>query len=188
MIKNIIILLLILGFIAIVVFLDLPKTQGVLDLIKQIKEQKRIFLEEQDLLAKIKELDQQYEENKENLKKIDYILPSSQDLPNLIVQLEALALESGLVLDKIEFSEAEQETSGKAKEVRQSEEKVTPKDYRIISVSLTFIGDYLLFKNFLKTVEENMRLIDVVAVDFGKESSETTQLFNFNLSLKTYYK
>lgn len=186
MIKNIIIFILILAFIAVIVFLDLPEFQEVLSLRKEVKEQKEIFSEKQILLAKIGKLTEDYEGNEEDLKRVNYILPSGQDIPNLIVQLESLSFEAGLVLEALEFFVGEEETISKAKEARVAEGK-TPKDYQTLTVNLKLIGDYLAFKNFLKLVEENIRLMDVGSIDFSTQTEEMFQLFNFNLNLNTYY-
>jgi len=178
MTKNIIILILILGFIGVVVFLDLPGVEKILSLREQINQQKQMFSEKQDLLAKMEKLSQHYEENQENLEKANYILPSGQDLPNLIVQLEALAFSKGLTLEGIEFS-----TTGD----NSSQDEIQKLDYKILNINLKLVSDYPSFENFLKTLEENMRLMDIVSIDFSSQSEEAFQTFDFDLNLKTYY-
>lgn len=188
MIKNIIILILILAFIAAVIFLDLPKIQKVLGLRKQIEEQKEVFSEKQILSAKIEKLTKDYEENEEDLKKVSYILPSGQDIANLIVQLEALALDGGLILEKIEFFVPDEPAVSKAGELRQQEGAVA-KDYQSLTINLKLIGDYLAFNSFLRAVEENIRLMDISSIDFSTQSMAEGEIlfFNFNLKLDTYY-
>ncbi len=186
MIKNLIILVLILILIAVVVFLDVPKVQEILALREQISEQKEAFSEKQALLLKIEELKSGYEENKESLEKVSYILPAEQDIPNLIVQLEALAFENGLVLESINLSSSEKTSSGMAEEVRESQQGTTSQDYQILTANLKVIGDYSGFKNFLKAVENNIRLMDVVSLNFSGESGGLG-LFRFDITLKTYY-
>ena len=186
MAKNIIILTLILGFIGIVIFLDIPGVQNTLRLREQIKEQKKLFSEKQDLLHKIEDLKKNYEEHQENLEKTDYILPVGGDVPNLIVQLEALALEGGLVLEDVSFSVYKEEVETRTKEVPEEKEK-TSKDYQALLINLKLIGDYPAFKNFLKAVEKNIRLIDIISVNFSSKSKEQSSLFEFNLSVKTYH-
>lgn len=178
MTKNIIILILILAFIGVVVFLDVPGVQGTLNLREQVKKQREKFSEKQELLAKMEKLNQLYEENQENLEKVNYILPSGLDMPNLIVQLEALVFGGGLILEEIEFS--------RTKDIL-DQDKVQELDYKILTISLKLIGTYPSFENFLKTLEENMRLMDVVSIDFSSQSEESFELFNFSLQIKTYY-
>lgn len=184
MIKNFIILILILGFVGVVVFLDLPGVQNILNLRKEIKAQKQAFIEKQELVSKIESLKEVYEMHGEELKKINYILPSGEDVPNLIIQLEALALEGGLVLEDIGFSVYSEESATKTRGAAQ-EEKIV-KDYQALLINLKLIGGYSAFKNFLKAVEENIRLMDIISVNFSTTSKEMTSFFEFNLNLKTY--
>lgn len=184
--KNIIIFILTLAFIAIVVFLDLPIIQETLSLRKDLKEQEEELSEKQTLLVKIENLIKDYQGSQEDLKRISYILPTGQDLPNLIIQLEALAFEAGLVLEAVDFSAPEEQGVTKAQQVGSSEEIVIKK-YQTLNINLKLIGDYLAFKNFLKLIEENIRLIDIVSVNFSFQSSEGFQFLNFDLNLKTYY-
>lgn len=178
--KNIIILILILAFIGVVVFLNIPKVQGILSLRRQIEQQKELFSEKQGLLAKTDKLSQFYKENQEDLEKANYILPSGQDLPNLIVGLENMAFGSGLILEGVDFSTSEQ--SGEL-----LEGQVKKKDYKILDISLKVTGDYLSFESFLKKLGENIRLIDITSLTFSKQEGESPQFFNFNLQIKTYY-
>lgn len=187
MIRNIIILILILGFVGIVIFLDVPEAQEALYLREQIEEEKKLFSEKQTLLAKVERLREDYKENEESLKKVDYILPSGQDIPNLIVQLEALALEGGLILEHVDFSEYKGETVSKAEKARSQEQKEA-KDYKVLIIDLKLTGSYSALKKFLKALEENIRLIDINSIGFsGQLIGGETLFFNFNLNLKTYY-
>ena len=174
MIKNIIIIILILSFVAVVVFLDVPGVQSVLNLKKDINIQKEKFLETQELASKIENLTKSFRENKESVEETKYILPDSEDIPNLIVQLEALAFEQGLILEKIEFTPIKQESEN-------------IKNYQILSVNMRLIGSYPALKSFLKAAEENMRLMDISSINFSTSSEESLQIFEFDLSLNTYY-
>lgn len=186
MIKNIIIFILILAFIAVIVFFDLPGVQKTLNLREQLKEGEEELSEKQVLLAKIEKLLKDYEESQEDLKKVSYILPSGQDIANLIVQLEALAFEGGLVLDAIEFSPVEKQEVSRDAQMSSPEEVVVRK-YQTLKVNLKLIGDYSAFKTFLGLVEENIRLMDITSIDFSIQAGEESQLFNLNLNLNTYY-
>lgn len=185
MIKNIFILILILGFIAIVIFLDVPQIQGVLDLRKSVKNEKEIFLEKQDILAKVEKLGEDYKANEENFKKVNYILPSGQDIPNLIVQLEALAFEGGMILESFDLSITEEKAVSRAAEVR-TQEEVQVRDYQTLSIDLKLTGSYTGFEKFLKALEENIRLMDIESITLSPQS-EVSSVFNFNIIVKTYY-
>lgn len=187
MIRDIILIILILVFAAMVIFLDVPGVQGVLQTRKDIETQKQVLLDNQDFLATVKELTQAYENNKENIDKIDLILPTKEDIPNLLVQVESLVFEQGLILDKLEVTAPPEETGGtiSAEDVRARKENPVTK-YETLNISLSFTGDYSALKNFLKAAEENMRLIDIDSISMSQEA-ENIGIFKFDLSLKTYY-
>jgi len=187
MIRNIIIGVLILGFIAAVVFFDVPSVENILNLRKQIEQEKLNFSENQAFLEKVEGLIDVYKKNKESIDKMDSILPPKEDIPNLIVQLEALVFEQGLILDKLEVNTPTEETpSSRAEEVRTGEEVAAPQKYKTLNINLGFTGDYSALKNFFKATEENMRLIDIDSISIAPEG-EASGIFKFDLTLKTYY-
>jgi Tfp pilus assembly protein PilO len=187
MIRDIILIILILAFTGVVIFLDVPGVQGVLQIRKDIDAQKQILSDDQLFLAKVEQLSKIYKDNKENIDKIDFIMPLKEDVPNLLVQVEGLVLEQGLILDKLEVTVPAEETAGTVNlaEARFKKEAPVAK-YNILNIDLGFIGDYSALKNFLKATEENMRLIDINSISVSPES-EASGIFRFDLSLKTYY-
>ena len=187
MIKNIFIIILLLIFIAVIVFLDVPGVQGILNLRKNAEVQKEEFLKQQELIARIEELTKAYEENKESVEKTEFILPSKEDIPNLIVQLESLAFGQGLLLEKIDFSTVKQETAAVIPVTEGSGSAKAAQNYQMLNVSIRSIGTYQALKNFLKSVEENMRLMDTRSINLSLESEEEFNIFNFDLTFYTYY-
>lgn len=174
MIKNIVIGALIFGFIGCVVFLDIPMLQNISDIKKTTETQQKLLEEKRDFIQTVKKLAEKYDGNEDIFKKLDSILPDDQDTPNLIVQLEALAGGNGMILNDFLISETEKT------------EKVP--DYKTVSISLKLNGSYEAFKNFLVTVENNMRLIDINSVNFQTQAeSENNSSFDFDVILKTYY-
>jgi Tfp pilus assembly protein PilO len=186
MIRDIILIILVLAFVATVIFFDVPGVQGVLKVRRDIETQKEVLLDDQDFLATVKELTRAYQENKENIDKIELILPEKEDVPNLIVQVESLVFEQGLILDKLEVTTpTEGRETINPEDVRVKGQASAAK-YKTLTVSLGFTGDYSALKNFLKATEENMRLIDIDSIAISPES-ETPGIFKFDLNLKTYY-
>jgi len=148
MIKNIIIIILILGFIGVVVMLDIPGVQGILDLRKQIQNEKDKFIIKQDFSSHILGLIESYNENQETINEIKNIFPSEEDIPQLIAHLESLAFESGLVLESIDVETIEQGVIGKTEQIR-AQQGVEKEEYSIVKIELGLIGDYSAFKNLL---------------------------------------
>jgi Tfp pilus assembly protein PilO len=194
MIKNLIFLFLILGFVAIVIFLDIPAVREVLNLKKTLSEQTEILGGKQEFLIKVEKLIKNYEDNKEDAEKINYVLPSGKEIPNLIVQFEALGAEGGMTIEQIGFSSVEGQATSRATAVRTEtgggvaqQTGESAKDYKTITVNLKMSGDYYAFKNFLAAAETNIRLMNIETINFTPLSSQDSQLFNFEVTLKTYY-
>lgn len=194
MIKNLIFLFLILGFVAIVIFLDIPAVREILNLKKTLSEQTKILGDKQEFSIKLEKLIKNYEDNKEDAEKINFVLPSEKEIPNLIVQFEALGAEGGMTIEQIGFSSVEDQATSRATAVRtETGEGVvqqtgeSAKNYKTIAVNLKMSGDYYAFKNFLAAVEKNIRLMDIEIINFTSLSSQDSQLFNFEVTLKTYY-
>jgi len=185
MIKSIAIIILILGFVGVIVFLDIPGIQDVLRLRKDIETQKEVFSEKQDLFAKIDEIGEDYETNKEDIQKVDFILPLESDVPNLIVQLEALALEGGLVMEQMEIVIPEGKEDSKAGKIRGQE--VSSEDYNAVTINLKLTSDYPTLTAYLAAIEENIRLMDVLYISLSPQSGVVSQFFNLELGLKVYY-
>ncbi len=189
MIKNIIFGILILGFIASVLFLNIPMVQKTLNLKKEIKYQQEQLNQKIDFINTVEKLMDKYENNQDILKKLDLILPNNKDIPNLLVQIEALANGSGVVLNDLAITVSDEKTGSKAQEVRTGEtaQEKTPTDYKVVGISLKLTAGYESFKNFLKAVENNLRLVDISSIGFTSQSSEKDNVFDFDVSLKTYY-
>ncbi len=175
MIKNIFIIILTLGFIGSVIFLDVPMVQNVLGIKKDIETQQKLLSEKNDFIQTVEKLAEKYKGNEDVFKQLNFILPNDEDVPNLIVQLEALANGSGIILSDITFAKEEE-----------TEKELL--DYKTISVDLRLSGSYESFKNFLATVENNMRLTDVDSINFqAKTDGGSSAPFDFDVILKTYY-
>jgi Tfp pilus assembly protein PilO len=194
MIKNLIFLFLILGFVAIVIFLDIPAVREVLNLKKILSEQTKILGDKQEFSIKLEKLIKNYEDNKKDAEKVNYALPLGKEIPNLIVQFEALGAEGGMTIEQIGFSSVEGQATSKAKVVRtETGEGInqqtgdSAKNYKTIAVNLKMSGDYYAFKNFLVAVEKNIRLMNIETINFTSLSGQDSQLFNFEVTLKTYY-
>ncbi len=174
---------------AVVVFFDVPGVQKVLDSKREIKIQADLLNEKQVLLEKVEKLRDSYQTNEETFKKLEYILPNNQDVPNLIVQAEAFAVESGLSLKKVDFFASDLGGSAsKAKTIRGEETgKTETKEYRILTISLELNGTYSALKGFLKIVEENIRLMNIRTINFMPKSGTQVSDFDFEVVLEVYY-
>lgn len=118
--------------------------------------QKERLTQEQVLFGRLR--DELAKISPEVSEKINRLLPKGRDVPRLLVELEALANETGLLLKDIGVSE------GKTDDIKQFPNGVKPVDL-VITVSA---GDYATLKRFLDAVEKNVRLLNVKSFTFSK--------------------
>lgn len=172
--KNIIVTtVLFLAFVVILISLDLPFYSKVASLMGEVKQAKDFIKEKEELLIKVEQLKQVYDSRKEAIKKTSYLLPVEKDTSGLIVQFEAMASESGLILGGISFTE-------------KVEKGVAA--YKTLKVSLELYGSYMAFKSFLGAVEYNVRIMDINSIEFSpEETEEGGSGFSFKVELEVYY-
>jgi len=191
MTKNLIFIVITLGLIASIIFLDVPIVQGVLNMRKEITNKQETLIKKEALIKTIEKLIDKYKNSEGVLKKLDDILPGDSDVPNLIVQIEAIAKESGMSMSDVGIAVSDQTEASKAEAVRSggsaNQEKVSV-DYQAVAIDLRMSGDYAALKRFLQAVEENMRLMDIESITFSTKSREGAgSTFEFEVVLNTYY-
>ncbi len=169
--KNIIALVLVVVFISILFLLDWPAYKKFVFLSNETERYENLLEEEKGLLVKVNQLKEIYESRENELKKVHYSLPAGKEVPNLIVQFEALASENGLILESLDFIELTEQEK-----------------YKGLSVSLSISGTYQSFKSFLEALEFNVRLMDVQSVKFSSAETEAeSSIFTFDVKLIVYY-
>lgn len=195
--KNIVILIFILVFIAILFLLDLPAYNKVTSLREELKKHQDFLKEKEEIVAKVDQLKQVYESRQSELKKVLYVLPVEEELPNLIVQFEALSSENGLILESLNFvKQAVITRSAAAEDVEQGKtsqpsttspatETGSQRDYKTQEIFLSVSGSYKSFKSFLEALELNIRLMDIKSINFKAQKEGAG--FTFDINLQVYY-
>lgn len=109
----------------------------------------------------------------QDFEKIDRIVPVGRDVPHLIVELESLASETGVLLTDINVQEDDDAKAA----------KLLPAHVKPINVVITVAGaDYAVTKRFLDAIEKNARLLDVKRFTFAKGVK------SYTINLTGYYK
>jgi Tfp pilus assembly protein PilO len=132
---------------------------------------------------KLKSLEEKYQKMEEDAVKVLQALPSSKEIPGLLVEMEALSSKSGLVLNSINFSQ-----EGKAKKsLSSSKTQQETKAYQTIRLDLSMAGDMTSLRKFLEGAEKSLRLMDIESVNFSTKSTENV-LSTISIGLNVYYK
>ncbi len=177
------------------VFLIMPAFDS-LSANRQIMADEKSELEKiQSFNQKIEEMNSQYKS--EELNKLLSVLPKEEELPSLLIQLEALATSNGLIMESVDFNEIAQiaEVAPPQTEdiipkagntaAQQTSQTAQAAPYKILAVNLKLSGGYGAFKNYLQAVEKNLRLMDVVSLNLS--NSFAGQNFSFGVNLHVYY-
>lgn len=147
------------------------------------------LIRKQMILAKIQSLKEKYEQAEEKIQKIYQVLPLKPDIPGIIVQLETLASENGILLEGISYSiptKPSKTFRPQAKDEAKEKEVVV---LQKVTFGLQLSGGYQAFKNFLAELESNLRLMDITDISLSSswQKAEVTGTYAYNLSLTLYY-
>ncbi|KKQ60329.1 MAG: hypothetical protein US81_C0024G0016 [Parcubacteria group bacterium GW2011_GWE2_38_18] len=131
-----------------------------------VSSQTRIYEERRQYLDQLEKLNKTYKGiSKEQIKRIDALLPNEPGGEKLLAQFEAITANNGVVLTSINYSLVD-DVKGLSK----------------VKIVLGISGvDYGSIKNFLSNLENNLRLINVTDLNFTASGG------NAKLVLEAYY-
>ncbi len=135
-----------------------------------IEERENILTETQEISNRISELNRSIESKKQEVDKLDQLLPREKEIPELLSNIESIVSASGLILSEINLSEfSGQNEIGK------------------INGTMKLSGNFVSFMNFLDLLEKNLRLIDVITVDAAAQAAEGTRTINYDVRFEASY-
>lgn len=103
------------------------------------------------------------------------LLPDNIDNVRLIIDVDEMAKKYGMRIRNFKADAvSQQDTIGRDS---------TP--YGVLTFSFSTTASYNVFIAFLKDLERSLRLMDITLVSFN--SSDTSQLYDFGVTLKTYW-
>ena len=147
-------------------------TQAALLSKEQIREN---LAQRKKLTENLERLISQYNEREQDIASLGKAVPSGQSIPELLVNLEAIASENGLIFGSVNFKPKDLKAEG----------------IKTLIAEIRVKGSYPDFLNYLKTLEKSLRIFDVTNVSFsgvspGQISAKIDNL-EFNLIVNTYY-
>lgn len=170
-------------------FLVWPAWGGVSQLRGEQADLQKKIEEARQTKARLGDLKQKYENLTDEQEKIMTAVPMEEDLPGLLIQLEAMAFQNGLLLNSVNFtypdttksskaSAAQTDTLPKNQQTSGNQSAVAPlaaappAEVKTLVVKLNLSGSYSSLKSFLKTIENDLRLTDIITIDYLSENSE----------------
>lgn len=122
----------------------------------------------QNLLTVLDQLEKQFGALQSDVQKVEVAIPKEEQLPELLVMMPLLVAQNGLKLTSIDFGSPAQESS-----------------YRTVTISIVASGSYLNMQAFLRAIEQNLRIIDIVTL--GVSPGDSKDDYGFDFVLKTYF-
>lgn len=177
---------------AVVYFAVMPFWQSLKEVKTEVEKKEDRIVTVKKIIQRTEELKTKYEELEPKKEKLDKAIPDDRKTSHLLVQLEKMASNNGLLLNNINFSEDKVSRAVAVSEKSQSESQKASKNLSRLSVSTGLQGSYSSFKNFFKSLESNVRIMDVNSFSLtsgagsGSFGSYGASLKG-NINFKTYY-
>jgi len=133
-----------------------------------LSNSKELLAERDKLITKLNTFSQS------DVNKLQTLLPDSVDSVALIIELDSIASQFGMRVRNFTATPGASDTLG-----------VSATPYGTLSLSFTTTASFETFVAFLKTVENDLRLIDISNVTFTSASNNS--VYDFTVSLNTYW-
>lgn len=119
----------------------------------------------------------------EGLTRLEAFLPDNVNNIQLILDLDALAARAGVQLSNFSIegdgAAAQTQSSGDGALALESTNPVGS-----IDVTVTAVGSYGAFRNFLESAEKSLRLLDVVGINI---TSSDSGVYTYDVTLRIYW-
>lgn len=127
----------------------------------------------------------------EDRRKLETLLPDNIDNIRFILDIEEIARPYGMRPRDVEFDpNAEENALKQTPKTTPGQLQAQTKSYGEFELDFSVIGTYQEFLGFVGDLEKNLRLVDIVSVDFTSAENTLTPLSNeykFNVRVKTYW-
>ena len=153
-------------------------------LVQKKEELNDVLLKAKDLKVKREDLQGSYDSiSQENIDKLNKIIPIKFDSVLFANEISDIATKN-----KLKFSDYKvDETGGEDKQLSVPNNLQTP--YKTTLVNFKLDGQYQDFLAFLKTIESDLRLMDIVSlstVQLDKQEKSNSGMLQFTLLVNTY--
>ncbi len=160
---------------AVIFYFVLPRYREIREFQIKIAEKEAELKGKEDYFRGIAEVYQKLVENEENIKKINTALPDKINYPALISFLQEKSQENGLVLRTVNLGGTSQ---------ARGKEKLNQTNF-----SLRVDGSYSAFRNFISSLENSSRIIELDNVSFSSRATRTEEepnIYQFSLGIRVY--
>lgn len=142
--------------------------QTVLTNARKLKEQRNV------LVKKYNSFDQT------KLGQLAAMLPTNPENMKLILSLQSVASQYGMVLQNVKIEDPTADPTGQKQGAQSNTELGT------LTINFSVAGSYASFTNFIRTIERSLRMIEIQKVSFSA-SDPKSQNYQYSVAVKTYW-
>ncbi len=169
-----------------VIFTD-TKYREVLSITDTLQKKENEFKGQQLLVREVESLNKEFSANIKDLKAIDKYLPQSQNIADLLLQIDYMTSRNGLVMKDINFIPEEEKR------------KVGPGEYSVVFIKLRMAGSYNSFLNFSEDIKNSLHLMDIISFSVKAEENNSGEdetlsddinqepVLGFDVNINAYY-
>lgn len=116
--------------------------------------------------------------SQQDIDRLEKIVPDSVDNIKLILEIQEVAQERGILVKNVEFEPEQFLEDGEGADSTQNAQNlrrpgaVTNLDYEIFDLEFSIEGRYPAFVEFMELLERSLRVVDVKAISFTPGTSE----------------
>jgi len=177
-------LLMVVAIIAGFAFFVMPTYRDIQTMRVEAKDYEEILANARKLTQERNRLMESYNAFDANrLKQLDVMLPQNPDNVKLILQLDAIASDSGSVLQNVKIEEAPAATP--TTQTRAAGQAPANPNIGTLGVNFTVVGPYLGFTDFIRRLETSLRIIDVQKISFASADDRTN--YQYTVGIKSYW-
>ncbi len=140
--------------------------------------------------------------NRDDLVKLQKLLPDNIDNIRLILEIEKIAFPYGMILkdvkyDAIDTATAKKNSAGGAVATpSEDRSQFASKDYGVWDLSFSTTDTYDDFLNFTRDLEKNLRIVDISSIQFSSNgaggsgsnsNSASPESYQYSFKIKTYW-
>lgn len=189
-------IILIVVSIAIFFFFIDPQYKAVQDLKAEVAENEKTLDLAKELREKREELRDRFNQiSEEEKRELEKLLPDTVDNVRLIIDINNIAEEYGIVIRNIQIDSGNEDVVENTRVVENEFDGINrgsglsyvdTSQVGVIGFSFTVTAEYDIFIEFLKDLEEALRIVDVRTVDISK-TGEGEIFYNYQVKLDTYW-
>lgn len=148
----------------------LPKYEDIQSAREAVDIRQAKFEERSALINNAADMEKKYQQNLDNINNLAFLIPSKKQSDQVLLGVSEMVNQSGLRLLEISMADMTQNTLDQ---------------YRPAIINVRLSGDYLAFFNFLKLLEQSIRLYDLREISMGQDTATKAGL-NIELKITTF--